>query len=105
MSEPATNCETFALDFGNGARVTVRVDYSRIGSPAAAPCGGFFAIAYQGPLRRRDRKRCPDWFAETFAAVANRANRAIVLAFPADDGPPRALVCEPDAPPEWVSLP
>lgn len=105
MNAPGANCETFTLDFGTGRRVSVMVDYSRIGSPPAAPCGGFFAISSPEHLFGKERKQCHAWFAETFAAVARRANRAVVLVFPGDDGQPLALVCEPDAPPEWVSLP
>jgi hypothetical protein len=105
MKPPAANCETFMLDFGGGVRLSVCVNFARLVGPAVGWQGDFYTVAQTGQLRRKQARRCLPWFAEIFSGVSARTNKAIVAILPNPEGPPLALVCEPTAPPEWVSLP
>lgn len=105
MSAPAASCETFTLDFGEGVRVSVCVNFARLVGPSDGWHGDFYTITEAGTFRRKHARRCLPWFAEVFSGVSARTNKPIVGMLPNPDGPPLLLVCEPNEPPQFIALP
>lgn len=105
MNASAANCETFTLDFGGGVRLSVCVNFARLVGPVNGWQGDFYAVAQTGQLRRKQARRCLPWFAEVFSSVSARTNKTIIAMLPNPEGPPLMLMCAPNEPPEWASLP
>ena len=104
MNDQTDRRETFTLDFGDGVRTTLAIDFGKLAQRADEWQADFFAVKHRGKARPSHRQRYVEWFCSVMAQVATRANKSLVVA-PLPDGRRGAVVFEPSQPPEFFALP
>jgi hypothetical protein len=99
------NPETFSLDFGDGTRISARVNVTEIARLPADKLRSVVAFNWEGPRHNRHWSRYLAWVKTVWQSVADTAGKSILSLFAAPTGERFAVHFHPRRPAETVRLP
>lgn len=102
--KPTTHPQSFALDFGDGTRITARLNLSEIASAGSDKLPSVVEFFWDGPKKTRHWPRYLPWVRTVWQFVADHTGKSILSVMRHPNGSPFTISFKPHCPPQMSPL-